>query len=285
MAISTEYNQRRCSEFNNKVLCTYIWYLQESNGQGKLVSKSTHARHLLKQQNTWPNSQIPVQERHLVTPIFQNSSTIVLTLSAVPVVILCTNQGETNQNCINIELNNLFSHNYEILNSEKEYAVCNIDNNEYNDEYDEKYNSEYNEKDDGEYNDKYNNKYNENSKEENEEYNEKYDNNGYDDEEYNEEYNEECSNECSEEFDIEGIQYIDGVTEETFILHTHILSWSGDILALIKVMCTTGHNSYKACRFCSICGICCKENRHIYFLLKPPNGVLGCLYKPKNLPL
>ncbi|CAG8513152.1 17302_t:CDS:10 [Gigaspora margarita] len=81
----------------------------------------------------------------------------------------------------------------------------------------------------------------------------------------------------------EGIQCIESVTEETFILCAHILSWSGDILALTKVMCTTGHNSYKACQFCSIHGACCKENRHIYFLLKPLNGVLGCQYDPKNL--
>ncbi|CAG8792974.1 26331_t:CDS:2, partial [Gigaspora rosea] len=61
----------------------------------------------------------------------------------------------------------------------------------------------------------------------------------------------------------------------TFILRAHILSWLGDIPALTKVMCTTGHNSYKACRFCSIRGICCKENQHIYFPLKPPKCLNG----------
>ncbi|CAG8804601.1 13225_t:CDS:1, partial [Gigaspora rosea] len=130
----------------NQVFCTCIWCLQESNGQSKLVSKSTRARHSLKQKNTWPNpAQIPAQERRLVTPISQISLIIALTSSAVPIVTLsCTNQIEKNQNCINIELNNLFSNNSEILESEKDYGVCNIDDNEYNDEYDEEYNSENN---------------------------------------------------------------------------------------------------------------------------------------------
>ncbi|CAG8813462.1 15823_t:CDS:1, partial [Racocetra persica] len=30
---------------------------------------------------------------------------------------------------------------------------------------------------------------------------------------------------------------------------------------------------------------CCKENRQIYYLLKPPHSVLGCQYNSKNLPL
>ncbi|CAG8610049.1 8273_t:CDS:2, partial [Racocetra persica] len=51
-----------------------------------------------------------------------------------------------------------------------------------------------------------------------------------------------------------GVQYVDGLIEKTFIFYTYILSWSGDILALAKVMNTTGHNSYKACRFCFIRG-------------------------------
>ncbi|CAB4398993.1 unnamed protein product [Rhizophagus irregularis] len=50
-------------------------------------------------------------------------------------------------------------------------------------------------------------------------------------------------------------------------------------------MCTTGHNSYKACRFCSICGTYCQENRHVYFPLKPPAGTSENQYDPKNLPL
>jgi len=50
----------------------------------------------------------------------------------------------------------------------------------------------------------------------------------------------------------EGIQCIDGLTENTFTFHAHILSISGDIPALSKVMCTTEYNSYRACHFYSI---------------------------------
>jgi len=60
---------------------------------------------------------------------------------------------------------------------------------------------------------------------------------------------------------------------------------SGDLPALAKVMCTTGHNSYKGCRFCSIRGMYCQGNRHVYFPLKPPAGMSGSQYDPKNLPL
>ncbi|CAG8658867.1 8294_t:CDS:2, partial [Cetraspora pellucida] len=111
--------------------------------------------------------------------------------------ILCTSQD------INIESNNLFSNNSEhneILESEKKYEECNIeDNDEYNDDF--------NEKDNWEHNDKYNDKYNEDSEEESEMYNNENDNEGYNiniNEGYNEDY-EECSNvyseKSSEEFD------------------------------------------------------------------------------------
>ena len=75
------------------------------------------------------------------------------------------------------------------------------------------------------------------------------------------------------------------MTESSFTLCAHILSWSGNISALAKIMCTTGHNSYKACRFCFIHGVYCQGNRHVYFPLKPPAGISGNQYDPKNLPL
>lgn len=84
---------------------------------------------------------------------------------------------------------------------------------------------------------------------------------------------------------LDGIPCVDGTTGSTFTLRAHILSWSGDIPALTKVMCTTGHNSYKACRFCFIQGIYSETNRHIYFPLKPPTGMSGISYDPKSLPL
>jgi hypothetical protein len=75
------------------------------------------------------------------------------------------------------------------------------------------------------------------------------------------------------------------MTETIFTLRAHILSVSGDLPALAKVMCTTGHNSYKACRFCYIRGIYCQKNRHVYFPLKPPTGMQGNQYDPNDLPL
>jgi hypothetical protein len=51
-------------------------------------------------------------------------------------------------------------------------------------------------------------------------------------------------------------------------------------------MCTTGHNSYKACHFCYIHGVYYQGNRHVYYPLKPPTGVSsGSQYDPNNLPL
>jgi hypothetical protein len=82
----------------------------------------------------------------------------------------------------------------------------------------------------------------------------------------------------------EGVPCVDGKTGASFILHAHILSWSGDIPALTKIMCTTGHHSYKACRFCFIKGIYSEGSRHIYFPLKPPAGMPGNQYNPQNLP-
>ncbi|GBB83768.1 hypothetical protein RclHR1_10440001 [Rhizophagus clarus] len=63
----------------------------------------------------------------------------------------------------------------------------------------------------------------------------------------------------------EGVPYIDGHTNEQFILRVHLLTWIGDIPALSKSLNLTGHNSYKACRFCMIKKICHPLNYHIYY--------------------
>jgi len=83
----------------------------------------------------------------------------------------------------------------------------------------------------------------------------------------------------------EGVQCFDGATGNSFTLHGYILSFSGDLPALAKIMYTTGHNSYKACRFCSIKGVYCQQNRYVYFPLKPPTGTLGSRYVPNDLPM
>lgn len=73
----------------------------------------------------------------------------------------------------------------------------------------------------------------------------------------------------------EGVQCFDSLIKRSFILCAHILSWSGDILILVKVMCTTEYNSYKTYWFCLICGTYYQENRHVYFPLKPPVNIPG----------
>ncbi|RGB26442.1 hypothetical protein C1646_631332, partial [Rhizophagus diaphanus] len=82
-----------------------------------------------------------------------------------------------------------------------------------------------------------------------------------------------------------GITCYDAVLQETFTLQSHILSWSGDIPALSKVMCLSGHNARSGCRFCYIHGIYSNIARHIYFPLQPPQGYNGTNYDPENLPM
>ena len=79
------------------------------------------------------------------------------------------------------------------------------------------------------------------------------------------------------------MECFDALTGEVFTLHAHLLSWSGDLPALSKVMCTTGHNSYLGCRFCYIRDTI--GNCHVYYPLEPPNGVTETRYDPKALPL
>ncbi|CAB5207376.1 unnamed protein product [Rhizophagus irregularis] len=63
----------------------------------------------------------------------------------------------------------------------------------------------------------------------------------------------------------EGVQCIDGRTNEPFILRAHLLTWTGDVPALSKSLNLSGHNSYKGCRFCMIKGTCHPSNKHIYY--------------------
>ena len=73
----------------------------------------------------------------------------------------------------------------------------------------------------------------------------------------------------------------DAFTGEFFTLHVHLLSWSGDLPALSKIMCTTGHNSYLGCCFCYIRGM--TANRHVYYPLESLNSVTRTRYDPKEL--
>ncbi|CAG8467305.1 3990_t:CDS:2 [Racocetra fulgida] len=157
---------------SEEAICTCVWCLQKSDGQGKLVSRSTCARHLL------------------VTSIAQISS------SAILVIASFTRQEELNN-----------EHN-QILGSEKEFEEYNKGHNdEYNENNDNECNntySKYDEEDYEENNERYEEEYDEGYNLDGVEgYDDDYD--GYNvngDEEYNEYYEEykECSEESDEEF-------------------------------------------------------------------------------------
>ncbi|GET55729.1 transposase domain-containing protein [Rhizophagus irregularis DAOM 181602=DAOM 197198] len=76
----------------------------------------------------------------------------------------------------------------------------------------------------------------------------------------------------------DGISCYDGNKEEQFTLRAHILAWTGDIPALSKVLCLTGHNSYSGCRFCNLRGTLNETNRHVYYPLQQN-------IDPKRLPI
>ena len=79
----------------------------------------------------------------------------------------------------------------------------------------------------------------------------------------------------------DGIKCRDGYKNQDFILHCSVVSWLGDIPALAKLMCTTGHNSYQGYRYCNIHGVW--EN-HVYFSTKPSKSKKSTTYDPNNLP-
>ena len=82
---------------------------------------------------------------------------------------------------------------------------------------------------------------------------------------------------------IEGVECWDAYSGQQFTLHAYILSWSGDIPALTKLMCLMGHNSYMGCRFCYIRGRYARH--HVYFPLEPTTDSEGIYYDPGALPL
>lgn len=63
----------------------------------------------------------------------------------------------------------------------------------------------------------------------------------------------------------------DGFLKENFLLRSHMIMWTGDIPAITKIMCLTGHNSYLGCRFCYLKGIYNPNRRHIYYPCDPSN--------------
>ncbi|CAG8571192.1 9608_t:CDS:2 [Dentiscutata erythropus] len=89
-------------------------------------------------------------------------------------------------------------------------------------------------------------------------------------------------NNLTDEVFQKGVECSSANCKDKFILHGCVLSWSGDMPALTKLMGLTGHNSYSECRYCNIVGI---YSSHVYYPTKPPRGKEGKTYDPANLPL
>ncbi|CAG8578453.1 18922_t:CDS:2 [Dentiscutata erythropus] len=70
--------------------------------------------------------------------------------------------------------------------------------------------------------------------------------------------------------------------ENTFILCGCVLSWSGDIPGITKLICLMGHNSYRGCCYCNIKGI---YSSHIYYPTNPPRDQNSETYDSENLPI
>jgi hypothetical protein len=75
----------------------------------------------------------------------------------------------------------------------------------------------------------------------------------------------------------------DGLLKENFLLRGHIIMWTGDIPAITKIMCLSGHNSYSACRFCYLQGVYCLSRRHIYYPCNMPMHYENPNIDPSNL--
>ncbi|CAG8590114.1 20412_t:CDS:10 [Gigaspora margarita] len=73
----------------------------------------------------------------------------------------------------------------------------------------------------------------------------------------------------------------------SFLYHIvhEIKELEGDILALTKLMCLTGHNSYMGCRFCYLKKVYCNEAKHIYYPSQSLYRAQNHKYDPNNLPL
>ncbi|CAG8529640.1 11950_t:CDS:2, partial [Gigaspora margarita] len=69
--------------------------------------------------------------------------------------------------------------------------------------------------------------------------------------------------------------------EESFTLHTAVVNWSDNTPGLTKLMCITGHNSYRGCRYCNLKGI---HTNHIYYPTILPTNVNSIRYCASNLP-
>ena len=87
-----------------------------------------------------------------------------------------------------------------------------------------------------------------------------------------------------------GVQTYDALTRQTFDLHAYILTVSGDLPAVSKLLCLRGHGSNAPCRCCLIKGVRIRGSRNTKYypvLISPRQGSQhnNTCYDPLNLPL
>ncbi len=70
----------------------------------------------------------------------------------------------------------------------------------------------------------------------------------------------------------EGVSIYDALLKETFILRCHVIMWTGDMPAISKLMCMSGHNAYLGCRFCYLKGVYSEKSRHVYHPCSMPRN-------------
>lgn len=82
----------------------------------------------------------------------------------------------------------------------------------------------------------------------------------------------------------EGVTIYDALSKENFVLRCHVVMWTGDMPAISKLMCMTGHNAYFGCRFCYIKGVYSEKSRHVYHPCSMPRNSDILDFNPEDLP-
>jgi hypothetical protein len=76
----------------------------------------------------------------------------------------------------------------------------------------------------------------------------------------------------------------DALLKENFVLRCHVVIWTGDMPAISKLMCMSGHNAYLGCRFCYLKGVYSERSRHVYFPCSMPRSSDILNFDPEDLP-
>ena len=82
----------------------------------------------------------------------------------------------------------------------------------------------------------------------------------------------------------EGVTIYDALSKENFVLRCHVVMWTGDMPAISKLMCMSGHNAYLGCRFCYIKGVYSEKSRHVYHSCSMPRNSNISDFNPEDLP-